>query len=116
MQNLPSSESNEEISLREIFTSLWAYKLFIAGTCALCIFFSGYYILNAEKEFTSTAIFRLDQDRATNNLFGGANRGLFNLSGYGGVLSANLLPIDMVAGRIFIEELDQKLNSGIRNK
>ena len=61
MQDLLNSESNDEIDLRELFITLWAYKLFIAGTCALGVVFGGYYALNADKEFTSAAIFKLNQ-------------------------------------------------------
>ena len=59
MQDYLNSESNDEIDLRELFITLWAYKLFIACACALGIVFGGYYALNAEKEFTSAAILKL---------------------------------------------------------
>ena len=58
MQDSLNSNSDDEIDLRELFTTLWAYKLFIAGTCALGIVFGGYYALNSDKKFTSTAIFK----------------------------------------------------------
>ena len=60
MQDLLSSESNHEINLRELFITLWAYKLFIAITCGLGVVFGGYFALNANKKFTSTAIFKLE--------------------------------------------------------
>ena len=37
MQDYLKPESNDEIDLRELFITLWAYKLFIACACALGI-------------------------------------------------------------------------------
>ena len=58
MQDSINLNSDDEIDLRELFITLWAYKLFIAGTCALGVVFGGYYALNANKVFTSAAIFK----------------------------------------------------------
>jgi hypothetical protein len=46
MQDSLNSISDDEIDLRELFVTLWAYKLFIACACALGIVFGGYYALN----------------------------------------------------------------------
>ena len=110
MQDLLNSESNDEIDLRELFITLWAYKLFIAGTCALGILYGGYYALNADKEFTSTAIFKLHQQRAGGLSLGGEIGALANLVGLDGAMSDTTLPTDQVNGRIFIQNLDAKLN------
>ena len=110
MQDLLNSVSNDEIDLRETFIALWAYKLFIAGTCALGIMIGGYYTLNADKEFTSTAIFRLEQASASGNGFGAEKSLIASIAGFGGGLSPTVLPTDQVTGRIFIEKLDAKLN------
>ena len=59
MQNSRNSNSDDEIDLRELFVTLWAYKLLIACACALSIVFSGYYAVNADKEYTSAAIFKI---------------------------------------------------------
>ncbi|MDC3394311.1 Wzz/FepE/Etk N-terminal domain-containing protein, partial [Planktomarina temperata] len=61
MQDTLNSNSDDEIDLRELFVTLWAYKFLITCACALGIVFGGYYALNAEKEFTSAAIFKIDQ-------------------------------------------------------
>ena len=110
MQDSLNSNSDEEIDLRELFITLWAYKLFIAGTCALGIVFGGYYALNADKEFTSAAIFNMDQAKSGGISFGGELGALANLAGFGGGLAATILPTDQATGRIFIEKLDEKLN------
>ena len=110
MENSLNSTSDDEIDLRELFITLWAYKLFIAGTCALGIVFGGYYALNADKEFTSAAIFKLDQAKSGGISLGGELGALASIAGFGGGLAATILPTDQVTGRIFIEKLDAKLN------
>jgi uncharacterized protein involved in exopolysaccharide biosynthesis len=110
MQDLLNSESNNEIDLRELFITLWAYKLFIAGTTALSIVFSGYYALNADKEFKSTAIFKLNKDSRSGISLGGNMGALASLTGLASGVVTSTLPTDQVTGRIFIEKLDAKLN------
>ena len=110
MENSLNSNSDDEIDLRELFITLWAHKLFIAGTCALGIVFGGYYALNAEKEFTSAAIFKLDQAKSGGISLDGELGALASLAGFGGGLAATTLPTDQITGRIFIEKLDAKLN------
>ena len=110
MQDSLNSNSDDEIDLRELFITLWAYKLFIAGTCALGVVFGGYHALNADKEFTSAAIFKLDQAKSGGISLGGELGALASIAGFGGGLAATILPTDQVTGRIFIEKLDAKLN------
>ncbi|MDB9892109.1 Wzz/FepE/Etk N-terminal domain-containing protein [Amylibacter sp.] len=110
MQDLLNSKSNDEIDLRELFITLWAYKLFIAGTCALGIMFGCYYTLNADKEFTSAAIFRLDQTKSGGISGGGELALLASLSGFSSDFASTVLPTDQITGRLFIEKLDTKLN------
>ncbi|MDC0580894.1 Wzz/FepE/Etk N-terminal domain-containing protein [Amylibacter sp.] len=110
MQDLLNSESNNEIDLRELFITLWAYKLFIACTCALGLVFGGYYALNADKEFTSTAIFNLDLQTSRGISLSGNVGTLATLAGFGGSLTDTILPTDLINGRIFIQKLDAKLN------
>jgi uncharacterized protein involved in exopolysaccharide biosynthesis len=109
MQDFQNSNLNNEIDLRELFITLWAYKLFIFCICTLSILYSGYYALNADKEYSSAAIFNLDQD--DNNLSIGGELGvLANLAGFGVMNEGNNLPTDQIIGRIFIQKLDAKLN------
>ena len=110
MQDYLKPESNDEIDLRELFITLWAYKLFIACACALGIVFGGYYALNAKKEFTSTAIFKIDRSKSDGISLEGELGVLASLAGFGGGIAASILLTDQVTGRIFIEKLDAKLN------
>ncbi|MDC1265098.1 hypothetical protein N8Z93_06095, partial [Amylibacter sp.] len=90
--------------------TLWAYKLFIAATCALGIVFGGYYALNANKEFKSTAIFKLNNENVPGISLGGEFSALASIAGFGGASATKSLPIDQVNGRIFIKKLDSILN------
>jgi uncharacterized protein involved in exopolysaccharide biosynthesis len=110
MQDLLNSESNDEIDLREIFIILWAYKLFIAGTCALGIMYSGYYMLHTDKEFTSVAIFKLEQESSGGISLGSELSALANLAGFGSAIKGSNTPLDEITGRIFIQNLDANLN------
>ena len=109
MQDSLNTTSDDEIDLRELFISLWAYKFFIAITCTLSIVYAGFYALNVNKEFTSTAIFKLDGGKIGSAApFGGTLGVLAGISGLGGAAKMSL-PVDQVKGRIFIEQLDAQL-------
>ena len=110
MQEPQNSITDDEIDLRELFLTLWAHKLFIACACAAGIILGGYYALNADKEFTSSAIFKLDDQSSGGISLGGELGALAAVAGFGGGSSAAAIPTDQVMGRIFIQELDVKLN------
>ena len=110
MQDLLNSESKDENDLGELFIILWAYKLFITVTCAIGIMYGGYYALNADKEFSSSAIFKLDQGGSAGISIGGDLSVLASLAGISSNVSDSFLPIDEINGRIFIQKLDAILN------
>ena len=110
MHDLIDTESNDEINLLKLFITLWAYKLFILSTCVLGILYGGYYALNANKQFTSEAIFKLDSDLSKNIAMGTDLSALASLAGFGIASKIQTIPTDQVTGRIFIEKLDEKLN------
>jgi polysaccharide biosynthesis transport protein len=110
MQDLLNSESNNEIDLRELFKTLWAYKILIASTCILGIVTGGYYARNTDKKFTSTAIFKLE-DKTSKGLSMDSEIGvLASLVGMGVGSTTSPIPLDQIKGRVFIEKLDEKLN------
>ena len=109
MQDVLNSKSNDEIDLRDLFITLWAYKLLIASTCVLGITFSGYYALYSNKKFTSEAIFKLGQKKTGSIGINEDLSALANLAGYN-VPNTSNLPVDQIMGRIFIEKLNKKLD------
>jgi uncharacterized protein involved in exopolysaccharide biosynthesis len=110
MQGLLNSNHNDELDLREFFITLWAFKLFIAGTCALGVLLGGYYTLNADKKYTSTAIFKLDQNETNGLSINSEINVLASFAGLGGSIDGSAMPLDQITGRIFIETVDAKLN------
>jgi uncharacterized protein involved in exopolysaccharide biosynthesis len=110
MQDLPNSHPNNEIDLSELFLIFWAHKLFILGTCALGILFGGYYALNAKKVFSSTAIFKLDSGQPRGISAYGEYSALASFAGIGSGIRTSVLPVDEINGRIFIQNIDAKLN------
>jgi uncharacterized protein involved in exopolysaccharide biosynthesis len=110
MQDLPNSNSNDEINLRELFIILWAYKLFIASTCVLGIVYGGYYALNAKKEFTSVAIFNLGKGPSNGMPLSAEINAIANNFKFGGEDNTSKVSTDLINGRVFIEKLDAKLN------
>ena len=110
MQSTQDLVQDDEIDLRELFLCLWAYKLFIIGACALGIFFGAWYALNADKNYTSEAIFKLDSGQGGGVSLNGNLGALASIAGLGGSGSGAKLPKDQIRGRIFIEKLDEQLH------
>ena len=110
MADLVNSKINDEIDLRELFKTLWAYKLFIASTCALGIILSGYYMLNTDKIFSSSTIFKLDNKQSSHLSLSDEFSSIASLAGFGAGSNTSTLPVDEVTGRVFIQRLDSKLN------
>ena len=57
-----SNLTDEELNLGELFSVIWAHKILIAIITGLSIFYAGYKVLSAEKKFTATASFAINQD------------------------------------------------------
>jgi uncharacterized protein involved in exopolysaccharide biosynthesis len=109
MQDSLNSNSDDEIDLREFFITLWAYKLLIVCICATGVILAGYYALNMDKEYSSTAIFKLDKTGSSAAL-GSQDNFLSSLAGLNPSLSNSFSPKDQIYGRIFIESINDKLN------
>lgn len=110
MQDLLNSKSNDEINLREVFRTLWAYKLIIVSSCALCIIIGGNYVKKADKKFTSEAIFKLDTGSSNMLSLSGEISVLANIAGFGRPDTTKSVSKERFNGRVFIENLNKKLN------
>jgi len=107
MNERQTIDSDSEIDLKELFLILWAYKTFILFVCALAIFWGGHTAITTTKEFTSAAIFRLDQDKVgLDSMFGQ----LGNLSGITDSKSNSSSIKSQIYGRIFIEQINAELD------
>jgi len=110
MQDFINSNPKDEIVLRDLFITLWAYKLLIVSACALGIIYGAYYALNSDKKYTSSAIFKLDDANSNKLSLPGELNSLINFAGYQNNLSEKNLQTDKIMGRVFIESLEEKLN------
>ena len=109
-----NNNGDNEIDVGEIFLTLWAYKFIIILTTTLSLAFGLQYFLNTEKKFTSSAVFRLSGSSPDNSM---SSNGLASLVGISVLGSqAKILNKEEITGRIFIEELNIKLNLIFREK
>jgi len=108
MQDHFNSTSDNEIDIRELLHLLSAFKLFIVGICAVSILFSGYFTLKKNNIYTSVAIFKLNEQKS--NSFQGGLNAIANLAGITNTSERINLPDAQIKGRIFIENVDAKLN------
>lgn len=110
MHDFLNSTADDGIDLREFLLVLWFYKFLIAALIALCVIGAGYYALNAEKKFTSKAIFKLDKAGGNINLPGELGA-LISLAGSTSLnSSSSSLSKSQFNGRIFIEQVDARAN------
>lgn len=110
MQNKLTKDVTDEISLADFFMRLWSHKLIIIFSCIVGVFYGMYNILNSDKKYTSSAIFKLS-DNNSNNMQLGADFGLLTgITGGSGFRNSKTVPNDEVLGREFIVSLDQSIN------
>ena len=105
MQDNKKFISNDEVDIRELFIKLWAHKLFIMIACLVGIFCGGLYALNADKRYTSTAIFKLDLGKQRGIQLGAQLNGIADLIGVNNAVQPNS-PTDEINGRIFIKKIN----------
>ena len=105
-----SSSRRDEIDLGELFSIIWSHKYFIIIVTCVSIFFAGYRANSLDKEYTATAIFKIEE--------GGSS---FDLSGQLGALasltgittsqsSGSVSLIERLMGREFIILANQELS------
>ena len=60
---MPQNPNFEDVDfdLGELLSTLWAHKFLITLITSLSVFLSGYYAINAEKQFTAKAIFEISE-------------------------------------------------------
>lgn len=102
---------DDEIDLREVFAVLWSHKLLISLFTGMSIFLAGYYALTAEKKFTASAKFQIEQnsDGPGFNLSGELGA-LASLAGFTGGNTASSLDalLERATGREFIIDMQEK--------
>lgn len=107
MQDNFKKSSDEEIDLSEFFGIIWRSKFFILSACAIGFFLGGYHAFEANKEFTSSATFKLSSPKKSG--FSDEMSIISSLTGIGNLAGSNL-PIEEVMGREFIISLDDSID------
>ena len=104
----------DEIDFRELFSSLWAYKILICFICGLCIVSAGFYALTVDKTYSARSTFNLAKTGNDGSLLGslgGDLGGLAAIAGLGTVSDSTTgALIERVTSREFILEAADELD------
>ena len=77
-------QQDDEINLAELFASLWSHKILIGLITGFSIFFSGYYTVTVDKEYTASAVFEIKENDANGLNIPGELGAIASLAGFGG--------------------------------
>ncbi|MDB9728937.1 hypothetical protein OAB14_01570 [Amylibacter sp.] len=110
MLTKPSSNPlfNDDVDLRELLHTLWAYKYITLIFCALGILWGVHKSNNTTPIYQSSAIFKNNISKSSMDMDDGANA-VQLLAGINGSSTTSEIPLDKVIGLIFIKELEPKL-------
>lgn len=113
--NEKHQNDSDEIDLKELFLSLWAYKLLIVTVTAIFVVVSGMYAVTADKIYTARSIFALGETGDSGGLssLGGDRGALAGLVGVQSKDSGTDRVIERVTSRNFIIEVSSEL--GLQN-
>ena len=107
----PVEHKDDEIDLAEMFTSLWSHKILIGLITSICIFFSGYYAMTADKEYEASAVFEIKESDIRGLNIPSELGVLASLAGFGGsALSSSGSLLERLTQREFILLASQKLS------
>ena len=105
-ENHTSTDSSDEIDLKELFLSIWAYKGLIAIITGAFILSAAYYSLTADKLYSASSTFVLKSPDGNGGLLsslGGDLGALAALSGVsGGAGNSDAALIERTTSREFV--------------
>lgn len=100
-------QMNDEIDIKEVLLSIWAYKYFLIIISVISMVIAGFYAANVEKVYRATTTFKLASLETNKSMR--LNEGLSSLIGLGDDDNDLLDLQERISGRAFIELLDEKL-------
>ena len=101
---------SDEIDLGELLWTLWAHKLLIVVVTSLGVVGSGYNALTADKEYSASAVFSIDDGQSKGFSLGGELGGLAALAGINaGGQGGTAATLERVKRREFILEANDAL-------
>jgi uncharacterized protein involved in exopolysaccharide biosynthesis len=108
MNNNQNFILDDEINLGELLTTFWVYKTIIIISFLIGLVSALYIIKTSEKKYTSSVIFKLDQSASSD--FKSEAGLLASVVGLNQNALGPGLPTDQIKGRIFIEDLNKKID------
>ena len=106
-----SYEKEDEIDLAELFTTLWYHKIWIASITGLFVFFSAYYVLITDKQYTASAIFEIEQSKSDGINIPNGFGALASFAGLANASSSNIeILMERITQREFILKASQTLS------
>ena len=114
IKNEQEQTGDDEIDLKELFLSLWAYKLLIMVISVFCVVSAGYYAINADKVYIAESTFALDDNDGSSGLLGSLGSDLGALGALAGISGADVSGagalLERVVSREFILEVSDELD------
>jgi uncharacterized protein involved in exopolysaccharide biosynthesis len=109
MQEYNDISKEDEIEVTNLFAMIWAHKLTIFCMSIIGIFIASYYVISADKKFTSAAIFTINDNDTRSPLSAGYSS-IASLVGIDMGSASISIPLSEVMGREFILALDKTVN------
>ena len=96
-------QNEDEIDLFELIASLWAHILLVFFFTGIFIFLSSLYYLNAQKKYTATAVFQIQQSNSNQFNLNGEIGALASFAGFSSSLGSGTgLLLERIKSREFI--------------
>jgi len=112
--NQYTGTADDEIDLKELFLSLWSYKILIAFITGAFVFGAGFYALTADKVYSARSTFTLAEGGNTDGLLGSLGGELSGLAALAGISAggdnSSAALIERVTSRQFILEVTGELD------
>ena len=109
----PTDAAEDEINLKELFLTIWAYKFLIALVSSAFLVGAGFYALNADKVFSAKSTFALPGSSGSNGILGSLGGELGGLAALVGAPTGGgdaKVIVERLTSREFIVEIVGELD------
>ena len=109
----PTDAAEDEINLKELFLTIWAYKFLIALVSSAFLVGAGFYALNADKVFSAKSTFALPGSSGSNGILGSLGGELGGLAALVGAPTGGgdaEVIVERLTSREFILEIGRELD------
>ena len=109
----PTDAAEDEINLKELFLTIWAYKFLIALVSSAFLVGAGFYALNADKVYSAKSIFALPGSSGSSGILGSLDGELGGLAALVGAPTGGgdaEMIVERLTSREFILEIGRELD------